>query len=71
MATVVNNPPAENSRNNNGLMIGIFLVILVLVLLVIFGLPSLRGGTSAGGSQINTPSTPKVNVQGGVNNGGY
>lgn len=61
MATIVNNPPADNSG-------GPFMMIIVLVVLIVlgylgyvYGLPALR--QMNGTPQINVPSSIDVNVK--------
>ena len=62
MATIVNNPPADNSGGP------IMIIIVLIVLLVlgylgfVYGLPALRQITS-GGTQINIPNQIDVNVK--------
>lgn len=62
MATIVNNPPADNSGGPM-MMIVVLIVLLVLGYLgYVYGLPAIRQMTS-GGTQINVPSQIDVNVK--------
>lgn len=60
MATIVNNPPADNS---GGLM-GTIVVLVVLIVLgylgFIYGLPAFK--QMQGGTQINVPDKIDVNI---------
>ncbi|MEK9209181.1 MAG: hypothetical protein AAB910_03850 [Patescibacteria group bacterium] len=62
MATIVNNPPAND---NSGGPMGIIVVLVVLVFLgylgFVYGLPAVRQ-MQVGTPQINIPSTIDVNV---------
>ena len=62
MATIINNPPSDNS----GGPIGIILVIIVLVVLgyigFVYGLPAIEH-MQVGTPTINVPSKIDVNVQ--------
>lgn len=62
MATIVNNPPADNS-GGPWMAIVVLVVLLVLGYLgYVYGLPALRQMQS-GGTQINVPSSIDVNVK--------
>ena len=56
MATVVNNDGGTNG-NGMGNLLAVVLFIVVIIGLLYFGLPLLRGGNGA-----SAPSTPNVNV---------
>jgi len=61
MATIVNNPPSDNSSN---LLSTILILVVVLVLGYlgfVYGLPALRQVQT--GTQINVPSQIDVNVK--------
>jgi len=61
MATIINNPPAND---NSGGFMGMIIVIVVLIVLgylgYVYGLPAVR--QMQGGTQINVPSEIDVNV---------
>lgn len=63
MATIVNNPPAEQPRSNGGgnFLLGIILIIVLVYVIFYYGLPYLRSGMSTG-TQINVPKQVDVNV---------
>jgi hypothetical protein len=77
MATVINNPPSGDSDSGMGSMIGIIALIIVIVLLIFYGLPMLRGGAGTpaptttnqpeGRSEVNleVPDSLDVNVNPG------
>jgi len=62
MATIINNPPAND---NSGGPMGIIIVLIVLFVLgylgFVFGLPALRR-MQVGSPQINIPSKIDVNI---------
>lgn len=62
MATIVNNPPAND---NSGGPMGMIVVLVVLIVLgylgFVYGLPAIRQ-MQVGTPQINIPSTIDVNV---------
>lgn len=67
MATIVNNPPANNaqpSENNSGLnwVFALILLIVFMFLVFYFGLPALRRVTTSNVPQINVPDQIDVNV---------
>lgn len=64
MATIVNNPPAEQPRDSGGSnsLLGVILIIIVIFLVFYYGLPYLQAGFSGGGTQINVPKQVDVNV---------
>lgn len=62
MATIINNPPSDNSSGP----IGIIIVVIVLVVLgylgLVYGLPAIQR-MQVGTPTINIPSKIDVNVQ--------
>lgn len=61
MATIVNNPPADNNSGPMGMIVVLVVLIVLGYLGYVYGLPAVRqmqGGTP----QINIPSTIDVNV---------
>lgn len=60
MATIINNPPAnDNSSGPMGMIIGIIVLIVLVYLGYVYGLPAIR---QMGTPQINVPSKIDVNV---------
>ncbi|MDO8511718.1 MAG: hypothetical protein Q7S57_00455 [bacterium] len=60
MATIINNPPAnDNSGGPIGIIIGIIVLIVLGYLGYVYGLPAVR---QKGTPQINVPSKIDVNV---------
>ncbi len=60
MATIINNPPAnDNSGGPMGMIIGIIVLIVLVYLGYVYGLPAIR---QMGTPQINVPSKIDVNV---------
>lgn len=64
MATVINNP---DSSSGAGTIIGVVVAVVLVALLVIYGLPALRG---AGGNNPGPSANIDVNLPGGAGNGG-
>ena len=72
MATIVNNPGTSSSEGNSmSMLIGFILLMVFLVLLFVYGLPYLRGGSGgnsgADTTQINLPKesgndAPQINI---------
>ena len=62
MATIVNNPPPNNSDSGMGFLIGIIILIVVGIAFFYYGLPLIQQGMS-GGVQVNIPKDINVNVQ--------
>jgi hypothetical protein len=63
MATIINNPPAnDNSGGPMGMIIGIIVLIVLVYLGYVYGLPALRQVQFGGTPQINVPSEIDVNV---------
>lgn len=60
MATIVNNPPSNNSGGPMGMIIGIIVLIVLVYLGYVYGLPAIR---QMGTPQINVPSEINVNVK--------
>lgn len=65
MATIVNNPPAnqtaEGSSGGMGFLLGIILLIVFLAVLFIYILPAI--GQNFTGSSVNIPSDINVNLK--------
>ncbi len=60
MATIINNPPAnDNSGGPMSTIIGIIVLIVLVYLGYVYGLPAIR---QMGTPQINVPSKIDVNV---------
>ena len=59
MATIVNNPPAQERSNGSGFLIGIVLLIVLIVLFFYYGLPALQNSAAP---QVNVPGEVDVNV---------
>jgi hypothetical protein len=60
MATIINNPPAnDNSGGPMGMIIGVIVLIVLVYLGYVYGLPAVR---QMGTPQINVPSKIDVNV---------
>jgi len=73
MATIINNPPANNQApapsdggSGMGMIVGILLAIVIVFLFVIYGWPALRGSQNAnsenGGTTVNIPVPDKIDV---------
>jgi hypothetical protein len=67
MATIINNPDSNGNRTDGdggmGKVIGAIVLILLLILLFVYGLPALRGGSDGGsGSGASIPEQVDVNV---------
>lgn len=66
MTTIVNTPaPAENSGNNMGMIIGLFVLIILGYLFFSYGLPAIQNvrlGTPTINPQINIPGKIDVTV---------
>jgi len=67
MATIVNNPPAQNnnSGNNMGVIIGIIVILVLAIVFVMYGLPMLQ--QAAPSTQVTIPDQIDVNVNQGGN----
>lgn len=62
MATIVNNPPPENSSMGLFGILGILLVVIILIYLgIVYILPGLQQ-TQSSGPQVNVPSKIDVNL---------
>ncbi len=62
MATIINNPPAnDNSGGPMGMIIGIIVLIVLVYLGYVYGLPAIQH-MQFGTPQINVPSKIDVNV---------
>lgn len=60
MATIVNNPPADNSSGPMGMIVVLVVLIVLGYLGFVYGLPALR--EMQGGTQINVPEKIDVNI---------
>ncbi len=68
MATIVNNPPAnqttEGSGNGMGFLLGAILLIVFLAVLFIYILPAIGQNFGGfGGASVNVPSDFNVNLK--------
>jgi hypothetical protein len=64
MAVYVNNPPVgytDRPSSGLGFFLGMILLVVVLLALLYYGLPALRGGFG-GGPSVNVPGKIDVNV---------
>ncbi len=65
MATIVNNPPANNTNgsggNGMGFLLGVIVLIIFVAVVIIYGLPYLRN-MSGFTAQVNVPKSVDVNV---------
>lgn len=66
MATVVNNPPAENNSSGVGFIIGALILLFAVFVFIYYGLPAMRNAASSSSPSITVPDQIDVNV----NNGG-
>lgn len=62
MATVINNPPSDNSGGPFMMIIFVLVLIVLGYLAYVYGIPALRQ-VNVGTPQINVPSTIDVNVK--------
>lgn len=69
MATVINNPAAttESTGSGAGIILGVLIAIIAIAALVIYAVPSIRGGarsTTSGsnGATVNVPDKVDVNI---------
>lgn len=60
MATIVNNPPANNS-GVPGMLIGLIVLVVAGLLFFVYGLPAIQN-MQLGAPQINIPSAIDVNI---------
>lgn len=64
MATIVNNPPAQNSNDSGGnsmsLIVGIIAIIVLVILFVVYVMPMIQQGSAT--PQVNIPDKVDVNV---------
>ncbi len=60
MATIVNNPPSNNSGGIWGIIIFLIVLVVLVYLGYVYGLPAVR--QMSGGTQINVPSKIDVNI---------
>lgn len=65
MATIVNNPPAQQpvqrESNGNGFLLGVILLILAAIAFFYYGLPYVSNNIG-GGTQVAVPEQIDVNV---------
>jgi hypothetical protein len=65
MATIVNNPPANNTNssggNGMGFLLGVIILIIFVAVVIIYGLPYIRS-MSGFTAQVNVPKSVDVNV---------
>ena len=62
MATVINNPPSSpETEGGLGWVIGL-IIALLLIGLIFYGFPALRGANRGGGANVNIPDRVDVNV---------
>jgi len=61
MATIINNPPSENSGGPMGLIFGLVILLVLGYLIYVYGIPAMQG-VRVGTPQINIPSQIDVNV---------
>ncbi len=73
MATIVNNPGPTGTADTNsslGLIIGVILLLVMFFAFLYYGLPALRGASSAiGRPSVSLPSQIDVNVNRGGSSG--
>lgn len=63
MATIVNNPPVVERRNNGfGFLIGVLLFILFAVLFFYYAVPGILSSIRSQAPQVNIPSNINVHV---------
>ncbi len=68
MATIINNPPAENanttgnSNSGSGFLVGVILLIIAAIVFFYYGLPYLNAGMGAATPQVTVPDQVDVNV---------
>lgn len=73
MATIINNPPSNQSPAPSdggsgmmGILVGVVLVVVVIFLFVAYGLPAMRGNQNTNsddaGTTVNIPVPEKIDV---------
>lgn len=65
MATIINNPPANQASPSDGgsvvnLIVGIVIAVVLVLLLIVYGLPAMRGAKNASDGGITVPTTIQV-----------
>jgi len=60
MATIINNPPSDNSSMN--MVVGLIVLVVVGYLAYVYGLPAIQKTMQSGAPQINVPSKIDINV---------
>lgn len=63
MATIVNNPPAVESGNNTGMILGIILLLVLAFVLIFYGIPYFTNATRSTTPTVSVPDQIDVNVQ--------
>ncbi len=63
MATIINNPPQDNSGGPLTLIVVLVVLIVLGYLGVVYGLPALKNVNFGGTPTINVPNTIDVNVK--------
>lgn len=61
MATIINNPPSDNSGGPVGMIIGFVILLVLGYLIYVYGIPAIQQ-VKVGTPQINVPSQIDVNV---------
>lgn len=61
MATVINNPDTS-SGTGVGVILGVIITIIVLALVLLYGVPALRGARNTSGGNTNIPERVDINV---------
>lgn len=61
MATIINNPPSDNSGGPLGMIIGFVIILVLGYLIYVYGIPAIQQ-VKVGTPQINVPSQIDVNV---------
>lgn len=61
MATIINNPPSDNSGGPMGMIIGFVILLVLGYLIYVYGIPAIQQ-VKVGTPQINVPSQIDVNV---------
>lgn len=61
MATIINNPPSDNSSGPMGMIIGFVILLVLGYLIYVYGIPAIQQ-VKVGTPQINVPSQIDVNI---------
>lgn len=62
MATVVNNPPSNESNTNWGMIIFAIVLLIIAILFIFYGLPMLRRASQTQAPNITVPDQIDVNI---------